>query len=190
MHSNQRKQTTRATFAVSLRLSMVILSTIALWSFSSPQVVAAQQDRARVRAEGFSFVPPAGWQRSTNLPSTQVRLLYIGPTERSFRANVNLVVEQDGGESFDEFAKQAKAIFPKMFSSWTVEEESPIEINGKKTYYLSATYRMAGYTLRGAQFFVRGGNGKVYVLTFTTASQAFERLGPAIAQSAMSIQIE
>ena len=101
-----------------------------------------------------------------------------------------MVVEKDDGAAFDDFSKQVKAIFPKMFSSWSVQEESPIEINGKKTYYLSATYRMGAYTLQGAQFYIRGGNGKIYVVTYTTASSAFERLGPAIAQSAMSIKIE
>ena len=67
-----------------------------------------------------------------------------------FCANVNVVVEKDDGAAFDDFSKQVKAIFPKMFSSWSVQEESPIEINGKKTYYLSATYRMGAYTLQGS----------------------------------------
>jgi hypothetical protein len=156
-----------------------------------PPQLAAQQDagRATNAHAGFSFLPPAGWEASTQYPDPKVRLLYLGPTQRGFRANVNLIVEQDSGESFDEIAAQAKEAYTLMLSA-KVAEEGRIQIDGKDTLYLSSDYQMGPLRIRNAQFFVRGGNGKVYILTFTTTADAFDGLGPAIAQSARSIKIE
>jgi hypothetical protein len=160
----------------------------ALCGFS--REAAAHDGHVRVKVDGFSFVPPSGWERSSNLTNMQLRLVYMGPTQRNFRANLNLVVDKDTGESFDEVSKQFKEMFPKLLSDWKLVEEAPMEIGGRPAYYVSATYRMAGSTLQNAQFVVRGGNGKAYTLTFTATRDAFEALQPAIATSAMSIRIE
>ena len=156
-----------------------------------PQL-AAQQTAFRIRdaENGFSFVPPAGWEASALRPDPKVRLMYLGPVYRNGRANVNLVVEADTGETFDDISLQIKQLYPRLFHAWKLAEESPLEIGGKKAYYLSATHRMGSLTLRQAQFMVRGGNGKIYIVTFAAADKDFDRLSPAIAQSALSIKIE
>jgi hypothetical protein len=115
--------------------------------------------------------------------------MYLGPAHRGFRANVNLTVEKDNGESFDEVSRQAKEAL-KMLLSAKNAEEGRIQIDGKETLYMSSNYRMGPLSLKNAQFFVRGGNGKIYILTFTTTADAFDTLGPAIARSANSIKIE
>jgi hypothetical protein len=151
---------------------------------------AAQQDSGRTRPqEGFSFVPPAGWEASTEYPDPKVRLLYLGPTQRGFRANVNMMVEKDSGESFDDISQQAKEAYTLMLSA-KVAEEGRIQIDGKDALYMSSNYRMGPLSIKNAQFFVRGGNGKVFIVTFTATADAFDTLGPAIAQSAKSIKIE
>jgi hypothetical protein len=113
----------------------------------------------------------------------------LGPTYRGFRANVNLVVEKDNGESFDEISRQVKAAFTTMFSA-KIAEEGRIQIDGKEALYISSTYRPGPLSIKNAQFIIRGGNGKFYITTFTAAADAFDSLGPAIAQSARSIKIE
>jgi hypothetical protein len=113
----------------------------------------------------------------------------LGPTHRGFRANVNVMVEKDTGESFDAISEQAKEAYTSMLSAKTAEE-ARIVIDGKETLYLSSTYRMGPLRLANAQFIVRGGNGKIYIVTFTTTADFFDSLGPAIAQSANSITIE
>jgi hypothetical protein len=154
-------------------------------------VLAAQKDSGRAPGAhaGFSFLPPAGWEASTQYPDPKVRLLYLGPTQRGFRANVNLIVEKDSGESFEDISQQAKEAYTLMLSA-KVAEEGRIQIDGKETLYMSSDYRMGPLAIRNEQFFVRGGDGKVYILTFTTTADAFGSLGPAIAQSARSIKIE
>ena len=166
--------------------------TLAIAMCGFPHALAAQQTAGRVRdaENGFSFVPPAGWEASSLRPDPKVRLMYLGPVYRGGRANLNLVVETDTGESFDEIAQQIKHLYPRMFHGWKLAEESPLEIRGKKAYYVSATHRMGSLTLRQAQFMVRGGNGKIYIVTFAAADKDFDRLSPAIAQSALSIKIE
>jgi hypothetical protein len=102
---------------------------------------------------------------------------------------MNLIVETDTGESFDDIAKQAKAELTTLLSA-KIAEEGRIVIDGKETLYISSAYRIGPLSLRNAQFFVRGGNGKVYIVTYSAAADTFDRLGPAIAQSARSIKIE
>ena len=169
-----------------------VLASVCLLTCGMPSGLEAAESpsRARNAQHGFSFVPPAGWQVSRDYPTPQIRMLYLGPTHRGFRANMNLVVDQDTGESFDQVAQQIKELLSRMTTSWRLAEESQLEINGKKAYYLSATHRMNGQTLRQAQFVVRGGNGKIYVVTYSATDSAFGRLSPAIAQSALTITIE
>jgi hypothetical protein len=170
----------------------VIVLTLAITACGFLPELAAQQTAFRVRdaENGFSFVPPAGWEASSLRPDPKVRLMYLGPDHRGGRANVNLIVEPDTGESFEEISQQTKELYPRLFHGWKLAEESPLEIGSKKAYYLSYTHRMGSLTLRQAQFIVRGGNGKIYIVTFAAAVKDFERLGPAIAQSALSIKIE
>jgi hypothetical protein len=184
-HSSPVTVTRRASLAI---LAMTSAGLIACCS--SP-VLAAQKGSGRAPGAyaGFSFLPPAGWEVSTEYPDPKVRLLYLGPTQRGFRANVNLIVEQDGGESFEEISQQAKEAYTLMLSA-KVSEEGRIQIDGKDTLYMSSDYRMGPLQIRNAQFFVRGGNGKVYILTYTATADVFESLGPAIAQSAKTIKIE
>ena len=155
------------------------------------QELEAQQEPGRFRdaQSGFSFLPPPGWVRSENLPHPALRFMYLGPTDRGFRANMNMSADKDSGESFELLSTQAKAMYAKMFPSWEATEEGPVEIDGKATYVLSGAYRGGPHSVRMTQFFIRG-NGKVYALTFTTASDAFERLKHAMVRSAMSIKLE
>jgi hypothetical protein len=177
--------------AAMARRTILTMAIAALAICCLPPQLAAQQDsgRARNAHAGFSFVPPAGWEASTEYPDPKVRLLYLGPTHRGFRANVNMMVEKDSGESFEDISQQAKEAYTLMLSA-KVAEEGRITIDGKDTLYMSSAYRMGPLSIKNAQFFIRGGNGKVYILTFTTTADAFASLGPAIAQSARSIKIE
>jgi hypothetical protein len=177
--------------AVARCLNLTIL-TLAIATCGFLRDVAAQQTVGRVRdaENGFSFVPPAGWEASSLRPDPKVRLMYLGPNFRGGRTNLNLVVEADTGESFDAIAEQIKLLYPRLFHAWKLAEESPLEIGGKQAYYLSATHRMGSLTQRQAQFLVRGGNGKIYIVTFAAGAGDFDRLSPAIAQSALSIKIE
>jgi hypothetical protein len=170
---------------------MLAVASAGLATCCFPSDLPAQQVTARAHnaVAGFSFLPPAGWEVSTEYPDPRVRLMYVGPTHRGFRANVNLTVEQDTGESFDEISRQSKEALSMLLSAKNTEE-GRIQIDGKQTLYMSSNYRMGPLSLKNAQFFVRGGNGKIYIVTFTTAAEAFDSLGPAIAQSARSIKIE
>jgi hypothetical protein len=163
----------------------------AILSYGFGQELEAQEETGRFsdKKSGFSFVPPAGWERSHNLPHPALQFMYLGPTYRGFRANVNMSADKDNGESFELLSTQAKAMYAKMFPTWEATEEGPVEIDGKATYVLSGAYRGGPHRLRLTQFFVRG-NGKVYILTFTTASDAFERLKHDMVRSAMSIKLE
>jgi hypothetical protein len=116
--------------------------------------------------------------------------MYMGPVHRSFRSNLNLSADKDDGASFEDISQQAKQLYPRiMSSSWQVAEEGEMEIGGHPTYVLCGTYRKGPLNLRTTQFFVRA-KGKVYILTFTTPTAAFDGLSSAIAQSAKSIRIE
>jgi hypothetical protein len=187
-----RSQAQFITVARRYSLAIFALATVSFATFGFSPEAAAQQETGRVRdvKKGFSFVPPAGWEVSDLRPDPSVRLLYLGPGYRGGRANVNLVVEEDDGASFSEISQQMKEMYPRLFHGWKLAEEAPIEIGGKKTYYLSATHRVGTLTLRQAQFLVRGDNGKIYIVTFAAANDVFDRLSPAIAQSALSIRIE
>jgi hypothetical protein len=193
MHSKPRNlHSQQGTVARRYYLSILAVACAGFTVCGFLPTLSAQDVVGRVRdgQNGFSFVPPPGWEASSLRTDPAVRFLYLGPTYRSFRANVNLVVETDTGESFAEIAQQIKDMYPRLFSALKLVEESPLEINGKKSYYISFTHRSRGHTLKQAQFIVRGGNGKVYILTFAAMESAFEELGPAIVQSALSIKTE
>jgi hypothetical protein len=179
----------RSALARCLNVTILTLA-IAMCGFLPSLAVQPAAGRVRDARNGFSFVPPSGWEASGLRPEPTMRFLYLGPTYKSFRANVNLIVDTDTGESFDEIARQIKEMYPGMFNGWKLAEEAPLEINGKKSYYISFTHRSGGHTIKQAQFLVLGGNGKVYVVTFAAMDIAFEGLRSAIAQSALSIKIE
>jgi hypothetical protein len=188
-HSPKRSSLTAA--ARRTCLGFVAMAIVAATTCCCAPDLAAQQNtnRAGNSTAGFSFLPPAGWTVSTEYPDPRVRLLYLGPNNRGFRANVNMIVETDSGESFDDIATQSKKELTTLLSA-KIAEEGRITIDGKEALYMSSAYRMGPLSLKNAQFFVRGGNGKFYVVSFTAAADAFDGLGPAIAQSARSIKIE
>jgi hypothetical protein len=155
-----------------------------------PELRAADEPgRIRDPKTGFSFVPPPGWVSSGELPHPALSFMYVGPTYAGFRANVNMSADKDDGGKFEDVVAEVKQVYPKMFPAWRVREEGPSEINGKATYFLSGSYRGGPHSVRMGQFFIRG-NGKLYILTFTSAESAFDQLSPAIAQSAMSVRVE
>lgn len=148
------------------------------------QLAAAQ--RVTDKANGFSIVPPAGWEAGE--PNEQTFLIYLDAPKDNFRANFNVNVSEDDSTPIKEIGKYIKPEFAKQFDKWKLVSEGTVTLGGQPAYFISSRFSMQGYDIQNLQYYIRGKKKRFYVLTFTALASSYKSYESAFKQTAASVQ--
>ena len=139
------------------------------------------------RAEGFSFLPAEGWTKQ-QMPPAGFFMMYTNPPAKmgnvpTLTAAVNRISLDNVDEIMEKVKKTVQAGTPPV----KVVEEGKLTINGRAAFFLSGTFPGEGKTYQNLQYFILGGNKKMYILTLTCLPNTLAPLRPVVEKMAMSI---
>ncbi len=144
--------------------------------------------RAHDRKNGFSIVPPPGWRKVAAPPGAF--MAFAAREQGEFAANLNVNAQPHGGSPAGAFPTQVKPVLEKVFTDYQPADEAFVTIGAKKCYRLCSKFRMGVYRLQNLQYFIVGGNRKVYTLTFTALSADFEEHRPVFEKTALTARTD
>ncbi len=139
------------------------------------------------KEQGFSFVPAQGWEKQPMAPPGFF-MIYTGSAPKmgnvpTLTATVNAIKLDDVDEIMDKVKKTVQAGTPPV----KVVEEGKLTINGRAAFFLSGTFSGQGKEYQNLQYFIIGGNKKMYIFTLTCLPTTLAPLRPAVEKMAMSI---
>ena len=68
-------------------------------------------------------------------------------------------------------------------------QEGLTHVSGEKAYFVSGTFTWEGQKVRNLQYFIRGQNKRVYVLTFAAPLATFDKHRPVFEHAAQTVII-
>lgn len=146
--------------------------------------------RVSFKKQGFSFVPPKGWNVVIGPSDAFMQMQPAGPGlhalnigNEQFLPDVNAVITLDDGTPIKQMGDQLKQLMPMQFRDWQFIDDAIMTINGKQTYRIAwrATIEDQGLTeqMHGLQYLVFGSNDKIYVVTYRAGPKGFAQLRSA-----------
>ena len=143
-------------------------------------------DDSAVSAEGFSIVPPEGWEEGN--PSDKMFMVYLEPGDQKFHTNFNVNISDDDGVDVHQLGAMLKPEYAKQFQKWKAMYDGVTTIGGEDAYYLSSAFTMSGLNIQNLQYFIRGKNKRFYVLTFTALANQYKDYEAAFKAAAESVE--
>ncbi len=147
-----------------------------------------QPQRVHDDRSGFSIIPPEGYV-STGA-TRQHFLNYLGPSETGFTVNFNVCVRSDDGTEMQRAGAKASRVMSLLLRDYKLVEHQLSNIGGHASYCSSGTFTWSAKRCRNLQYFIRGGNGRLYVITFASLEESFDRHRSTFEAAAQSIQID
>jgi hypothetical protein len=146
------------------------------------------EGRVYSKENGFSIIPPKNWNKVANSNGGSF-MAFVGPNN----ANFNVRDGRDDGTPTEQIGASVKAVYPSQFKQWKLADEGFITIDGKKSYYISSQF-VAPSGQQGPiqmiQYFIRGNNQKVYVLSFGVSITRFDELKKLFNETATTAQTD
>lgn len=173
----------RCFLAVSLALLMPTGGAVLI----SPPVQAQTADKRFTSVEnGFSIIPPAGWEAKD--PEGDTFLIYIDPQATDFATNLNVNVNADEPFKIEELPPAIKQMFTREFEQWEAAYDGFSTVAGQKSYYISSRFSINELEIQNLQYYIRGQNNRFYVVTFTALQSEFARYEPMFKAAVATIQ--
>ncbi len=144
--------------------------------------------REYIAAQGISFVVPAGWSSTRNIPPAFV--CYAMPPENGFTTNMSVNATPDGGASIDRAPAEIKKALAGALNGWRFIEDGFVDIHGRRAYRICSEITMNQMPLRLLQYLIIGNNKKVYTITFTTSAGRYDQNKGTFDQWANSILVD
>lgn len=156
----------------------------------SPEAVAPHLKPGRVYEprESFSILPPAGYHSEGQ--SQWHFMKFLGPCEGDFTVNFNVRGQDDDGTAIEDAGPKAKGVLDLFLRKYKRVEEGFTHIGTRTVYYSCGTFEWDGKTIKNLQYFIRGGNGRVYVITFASPIESFPQHRPVFEKTAKSVLIQ
>lgn len=160
-----------------------------------PNFAVEAGGRIKDKATGASIVPPPGWQLSSIIvqrfptPGKPVMTL-IGPEKDGYRANLNIhYLPQDPGHPLASLGDYIRTKVSKQIPGWKEGDKGALKLGNKDAYAYSSGFPMDKITVRNIQYFVRGNQKKMYILTFTGLEKDYGALKPLFLKYAQTFQV-
>lgn len=118
-------------------------------------------------------MPPAGFASAGE--SIDHFLNFRGPEEGTLTVNFNISLQKDDGSPIEVAPRRVRQIMRLLLTNYVHLEEGQTVIDGKRCYYCSATFDWKGQRCRNLQYYLRGGNGMLYIVTFASLEATFAR---------------
>lgn len=139
------------------------------------QAMAAGGGRVNHADSGFSIVPPAGWTAAAPAKDGSIMAYFAAPKD-NFKTNFNVRVQKDPGAPMTGIGPALKPMFAKQLKqyNWKFVKDGYRKVGGVyESYFMSSLMSMQKVDIQNLQYYVRGKNGKVYIVTFTAKKNAF-----------------
>jgi hypothetical protein len=164
------------------------LSAVALAKEDGPKHTDPGRDY--YKAEGFSFVPAAGWEKQ-KAPPPPYFMMYSNPPAKignipTLTATVNTI----SIENVDEIIAKVKETFQASTPQVTIVEEGKLTINGREAFFVSGTFSAQGKQYKNLQYYILNGNKKMYIFTLACLPNTMGPIRPAVEQMAKSIVVD
>lgn len=158
-------------------------------SAATPATIQPHLSAGRVYdpQEGFSIIPPEGYHATE---SPYHFMSFLGPGEDGFTANFNVTAQKDDGTPIEQAAPKVKHVLPMLLRKYAIVEEGFTTLAGRKVYFASGRFTWQGVGVQNLQYFIKGGNGRVYILTFASRQETFPRYRTQFEQSASTVLIQ
>jgi hypothetical protein len=143
--------------------------------------------RVYAASEGFSLRPPDGYVR---VQSFNHFLSFLGPNEGSFTVNINVNSRRDDGTPLDQAGPKVRRLMTMLLADYTREQEGVTSVGGRDAYFAFGSFTWKGDACRNYQLFIRGGNGRMYVVTFASRDETFERYRPVFEECGRTIRTD
>jgi hypothetical protein len=140
---------------------------------SSPVTPARHAGKNRVydAGAGFSIAVPGGYRNAG--ASGDHFMNFQGPSEGDFAVNFNVTRCFAGPGDIDSSGPRIKSVLTCLLRDYVCLEEGNDRIDGRECYWTSGLFTWGSRRLRNLQYFLRGNNGTVYVITFASPEASF-----------------
>ena len=136
----------------------------------------------------FSIVPPRGY--ASDGPSAEHFLRFLGPEEGGMTVNFNVTLHRDGHPDPQHAAATIRMVMGLLLKDYRQAEEGFLAIDGRDAYYCSGTFDWKGCRCRNLQYFMRGRDDRVYVITFASRESTFPAHRADFERSAATAQAD
>ncbi len=137
----------------------------------------------------FSVVPPEDWSLAAEARPGHF-LTFYGPAGKTFSPNLNVTRIKDDGTPIERVSARVRFFMALLHEQYKMVESGWTVLNGLKVFTASATFAWDGQTVRNLQYFVRPGNGKVFVLTYHCLPKDFAEYRQKFEASAQSVRVD
>jgi hypothetical protein len=154
-----------------LSLAVVLAVSVAL----AAAVKHTDPGRDYSQSNGFSFVPPEGWNKLPSAPAGTF-VAYVDPNvQGGFTTNMNVNSQADDGADLAKSLPEIKKALGALFKDYKAVDEGKTNLNGRAAIYLSSKFTLGEIPAQNLQYYIRGANKKLYVVTFTTRAADFAK---------------
>ncbi len=139
----------------------------------------------------FSVTAPDGWEKKDTVMNGITFLFVWSPVSsatQAFRPNMNVVTENMGGISFDEYVKRNQSTMGQYFEQYKEVDNGNIETNGMQGKWMRYSHVQNGYTLDNMVYMFPK-NGIAYVLTGATIQGDMDKYRDKYEAIAKSLQV-
>lgn len=137
----------------------------------------------------FSVIPPENWSLAAEARPGHF-LTFYGPAGETFSPNLNVTRIKDDGTPIERVSGRVRFFMALLHEQYKMVESGWTVLNGLKVFTASATFAWDGQTVRNLQYFVRPGNGKVFVLTYHCLPGDFAEYREKFQASAQSVRVD
>jgi photosystem II reaction center protein PsbP len=169
-------------FVILASLSLVLMAPI-----FDVSVFASVDPNAYVNSNNqFSINPPSGWTvDSSGAYGTTV--VFYGPTDTSFRINMNVVVESTS-LTLSAYVSASKTQLYATLTSYNIVSEGAKTIGGIDGYELVGTFTQGSFNIENKQDFLVQ-NQKAYVITSTALQSNYNTYQPGFEESVQTFKL-
>jgi len=150
-------------------------------------VVELEPDR-RVRSHkaGISIIPPPGYR--DNGASFWHVMNFLGPEEGDFTVNINVFSHRDNGMEIEEAGPVLQRITSTYLTKYRLVEDGVLDLPHGRAYFACGTYHWSGRRVKSITYCLRGGNGRVYAVTYNAPADTFETHRPHFEASIQTVE--
>ena len=149
--------------------------------------VATMEPDRRVhhRKEGFSIIPPPGYR--DNGASFWHIMNFLGPEEGDFTVNINVWSHKDNGLDIEQAGPTLRRITSAYLSKYQLLEDGFLDLPHGRAYYAYGSYQWSGRKVKSITYCLRGGNGRVYAVTYNAPAESFDTHRPHFETSIQTV---
>jgi len=133
---------------------------------------------------GFSIVPPPTYAGTA--PGTSGFLAFLGSRDWGYTATFTVASRPDDGTAVERIGEAVKNDLSRTQKNYALVREGFVTIDGRKAYTINAQFTQGAYNVQRVQYYLRGNNNRLYVMSFTSHARSFAQHRQAFEAAAIT----